>query len=789
MKKHLTLIAIFLLISSHLYSQKIIFSGEVRHSDGVGLDYFNIELLTLTPDTTVVFGQTYLTSRFSISEDFDNIVLMRVSSMGFQTEYIELKRPQNSSSIDVGVIQMKPSAYNLAELVVTGKKPTVKMKDGIINVRVQNSMLSHTGNIVDMLKCTPGIITSGEKSFTVLGRREAPLIMVNNREIKDISELESLRSVDVESIEIDKNPSSKYAASIKSIIHIRTKKQLKDIISTQVANDLQIKRRVSDNPSMRFAIKKGVMSTLVSYNYGYNDDKLYESSYKNIYNSDYILSNESDYTSRSKLNSHTLLAGTDLSFDKNKFGIQYIYRGSDRRASQNSENSLSKRDDLIMKEILDKSFLDRTLHNVSFNYAYERNKNSSLYVIADFAKVKNEKRNAILEKNLTKPSTTNIDVFSRSKYQVYSGKINYDFIIGSAYRIDVGGQFSYVDSDTKLRFNKKTTSLSENREITKQKDGTLAGYLNVRKSWGKLSGYLGFRYEYADSRVNVSSSDTVQELKKYYSDIFPSLMLAYGVSDDLNFVFNASRRVSRPSFGELDPSIYYEDSLNYVTGNPLIEPTFINELGLGAELWSSLSLNMRYSYFQNQRVQTVIADEKNPDLTKMMPINLKKFESFEFDVMYSYSHKKFDTSFSVGLVLPKAKVAYMNKMKKINKLSWNVNVDLNLALNDQFSLYSNFTYYSPEESLLTYSYSTNNLTVGITGIFLKKRLTVDLSGFDLLNGSNWNNWDEKYMNIATGTRGDYDSRGVSLKVAYSFDVNKITLKSKSSNRDVLDRTY
>lgn len=648
-------------------------------------------------------------------------------------------------------------------------------------------MLSHSGNLIDLLKKTPGVIMSGEKHFTVVGRREQPLILINNREIKDVAELESLRSIDVESIEIDKNPSSKYAASVKSVIHIRTRSQLKDMISAQIANDTYLKRNVSDNPSMRLAYRKGIMSSMLSYNYGYLDDKIYETSYKDIYYENYTLSNSLDYKSRSKLNYHTVLMGADLILGKSRLGVQYLYRESDRRANKISQNTILKDLDTVNKEIRDRSNLDRTLHSVSLNYVYERSKNSELTLITDFARASNTTKNLIDEKNQKDQSTTQVDLFGRAIYKVYTGYLNYNFMMPSGYKVDIGGQYSFVDNSTNV-LSEKSYIPNPNKEKTIQKDETIAGYINIRKRWGKLSGYLGFRYEYADSRVNLDSSDSIQRVNRYYSDIFPNLRVNYEVSDKVNMTLNIARYISRPNFSELNPSIYYEDSLSYVTGNPLVKPTYINEVSLGADIGSSVSMSMRYAYYRDQRVQTAIVDDNLLDVTKMIPINLKKSESLTFDVMYSFSSKKFDMNYSAGLVLPKARIAYMDGTKRINKLSWNMNCNINFSINKHFSIYSNFTYFSSNESLLTYEYSTNNLTVGIMGLFCKKRLSIDLSGVDLLDGSNWNNWNEKYKNIATRNRGSYDSRGLRLNIAYSFDANKITLKSKRSNTSVLNRT-
>ena len=50
------------------------------------------------------------------------------------------------------------------------------------------------------------MIATGREDFSVIGRGK-PLVIVNDREIKNWEELEAIRSIDIRSIEVDRNPS------------------------------------------------------------------------------------------------------------------------------------------------------------------------------------------------------------------------------------------------------------------------------------------------------------------------------------------------------------------------------------------------------------------------------------------------------------------------------------------------------------------------------------------------------------------------------------------------------
>ena len=54
-----------------------------------------------------------------------------------------------------------------------------------------------------------------------MGRGQA-VFFVDNRRIYDLSELDRLSSVDIESIEVIANPGSEYDASVKAVVRIAT---------------------------------------------------------------------------------------------------------------------------------------------------------------------------------------------------------------------------------------------------------------------------------------------------------------------------------------------------------------------------------------------------------------------------------------------------------------------------------------------------------------------------------------------------------------------------------------
>lgn len=140
-----------------------------------------------------------------------------------------------------------------------------------------------------------------------------------------------------------------------------------------------------------------------------------------------------------------------------------------------------------------------------------------------------------------------------------------------------------------------------------------------------------------------------------------------------------------------------------------------------------------------------------------------------------------------GLGVPRVNVPFLNGRKLVNHASWECAANVNLTLSKHFELYTNFSYSSPSYSLTTYQFAYNNLTVGMMGYFCQRKLTVNIEGTDLLDGSNWNNWEDRYLNVVTCNRGNFDMRGVKVAVSYLFNGTVKALKSRRGNTEILQR--
>lgn len=768
-------------------SQTVKIKGKVDFDKENENCIYNMLIYALEKDTVLVVGDVFFSKRFEVEVPRHKAYLLRLSSMGYKD--VEASVAGKNSLWEVGPLRFIADPIHLSEVVVAAKQPLVKMKAEKLVVNIRNTTLSDAGSVMEMLKRTPGIISNGENSLRIPGRGE-PLIIIDDQEIKNKDILQSMHSSDIASVEIDRMPSSAYSATVQAVIRIKTIQHLKDNLYLKIAHTLSANHKLSTQPSLQFKIKKGILSSMLTYGYSDMNSVIQEDYYKYIYHSDYTFSSLSEAKQTSNHQIHRVLGATDFEINKkNRIGVQYFYQHSSRKGHTSNQNHLADRTSFLQRTIDQSNDRSGNLHTISLNYHYAIHPASSLTVVTDYASRIHRGKERTDEARAETGSHSSVDIFNHTQYDIFTHSMVYTTLLPYAVQAKGGYQYSHVRNPSQIATDEWRSTMQTSEERTRLKDQVQAGFLHLAKEFSQLNLQFGLRYEYARTGIKTwADGETEAKVSRSYSDFFPHLQVTYQANEELGLSLNVSRYIDRPSFGELNPSVFYEDSLSYISGNPWVKPSYNREISVGAD-WKNLSFSLSYMHCKNARVQTFIKDEGPSDITRMSPINLDKSQSVSANLMYAFTRNKISIYASGGVDLPLQEVPYLDRIRKVRHPAWHTSINCEYAFSDKFKLHGDFFYNSANESLLTYQYSTNAFNIGLRTALLRNKLIIDVYGTDLFRGSNFNNLYDKYLNIYSGTRGKGDFRGIKVSVAYVlFNSGKVSIKSRRGNASLLDRT-
>ena len=225
MKKIFTAFFLSMAIASYSLSAQNL-TGRVMDEADSPLAYANIILQAA--DSTYLGGTvTDTTGRFVIASHHD-AARVQVTFIGYQTEYRKLD--------EIASIKLTPDTEVLGKAVVKAVLPKTEIKGDAYVTKIENSVLAEAGSANDVLEKIPGV-TKKEDAFEVFGKG-TPLIYVNGRQVRDITELEQLNSTEIKAVEVVQNPGSRYDATVRSVIRIQTIKKQGDGFSFDLRSTL-----------------------------------------------------------------------------------------------------------------------------------------------------------------------------------------------------------------------------------------------------------------------------------------------------------------------------------------------------------------------------------------------------------------------------------------------------------------------------------------------------------------------------------------------------------------------
>ncbi len=175
----------------------------------------------------------------------------------------------------------------LQEVSVIAPKAVIH-RDGL-NYSISNLSGTHigeAGTLYNMLGWTPGIVTYDINNIKAGGSMSVGAIYINEQKVADRNILLSIPSSQVSKIEVIRDLGVRYSAESGAVIKITLKKQLKDYIGVSVTNNLEIRRRVSDDGWVNLSGKYGKFSFSGSLVGQYANHKIFDNGGTTIFNTD-----------------------------------------------------------------------------------------------------------------------------------------------------------------------------------------------------------------------------------------------------------------------------------------------------------------------------------------------------------------------------------------------------------------------------------------------------------------------------------------------------------------------
>lgn len=699
--------------------------------------------------------------------------LISISYIGYQTIYKELKQD------DMGIIRMYPDAEQLGEVIIKGSLPTTRMKGDALVTSVENSVLSKAGSANDVLEKIPGI-TKTQESYEVFGKG-VPLIYINGRKLNDLTELEQFNADEIKNVEVIRNPGSRYDATVKAVIRIRTVKRQGEGLGANLR-------------SSYYQSKNTDWIEQADLNYRHHNLDVFGSIYfdRTDYTQDYIAVLKKRGTKEWIHNMNTSNRNLSKTLEGN-IGFNYQIGDKHTLGMKYQPN----------RQIYSKGFRETYTYVTADSQLYDAIYSTAAYSSdSDLGHEINAYYNGVV-------GTVNIDLnidYLQNGSREYSdvNELSENYEDREVHSVDdVKNRLAAGKLVVSFPLCKGTFTIGSELTYTHRNDDYLNEENYVRASYSKLkevnaAGFVeysfgfpwgdwsvGVRYEH-DKFDYFEDDKHIDGQSRIFDNIFPNASFSTrlgGVQTQVSY----TAKTVRPSYYQLTNNVSYSDRFTQKKGSPTLCPTLIHDLSLNA-VWKWLQLSMSYSQTKNWILYW--GDLINEEGSQTMLSYRNWNQSIPLlSAFLSITPKIGCWSPMVGLGLKKQWLAMesFGEQIEMNKpvLMANINNTIKLPKDFIIGLDANIQSKGAYQNFYM-EHPVGSVNVSVRKSFLKDALSLELRGTDLFDTN------REYMHLYSGDynlyqKDYYDRREFSVTVRYRFNATQSKYKGAGAGQSQKSR--
>ncbi|WP_291071251.1 TonB-dependent receptor domain-containing protein [Empedobacter sp. UBA5637] len=658
---------------------------------------------------------------------------------------------------DLGIILVpKTENVTLTEAVVTGQKKLVEKKVDRLIFNVDQAEGAKGGNALDALKLAPRIkVEEATDAISIIGKGSVS-VMINDRLMQMSSEqlsnyLKTIRTEDIEKIEVITNPPAKYDATGNSgIINIVLKNAKQESLNGSISTSYNQQKYGGFNLNGNINYRKGKW-TLTSSIYSGLGNWYGKSKNTTLYpdqkwTSDGINKNENNYYGGRigidyQINDN-LITGFNLDISDGKGEskgnsvidiFDLVNNKTNRYMTTNWDGGKWNWNYLGLNYHIIKKFKTEG-KKLTFDFDYSNNgndsnnKNISNEFDPNWAEIPGKYENNY---SLNDGSSNRFNASIDMEHPINSWKMNYGTRLRWA--TDEAENQRFLKLNPNDNFHEDTDFASKYN----YKENVYALYYSVEKQLSeKLTGKVGLRYEHA--QVKSIMEDPKNNYEKTYDGLYPTAYLMYQSSENHSFTLNYSRRVDRPFIWYLNPRRTKQNEYNYSEGNPNLTPSNSNNFEL-EHAYKDLLVTSLYYRNANDLFEQVSIMDPDTKITLSKPYNIGKTYSIGLSENINvkpYKWWKVNASADVFYRKTTSKIPEMNYT--LDGMNGEFRITNNLDLNKKKTLFANYTY-------SYYTKSTDGLdkfgdfmrhNIGMRAMVFKKKLQLSANISNLFENKN-----------------------------------------------------
>ena len=600
------------------------------------IPYVNISIKQ--KDKIITGGITQDNGNFTIKNLALENYTVEFQFIGYKKLTISVNLTTTNKSINLNTISLEEEAVQLKDVEIVNERSTIVQKIDRKVINIGKDLIASGNTASEIMNNIPTVsIDPQTKEISLRGNTNVRILIDGKPSNIDATQLlQQIPSSSIKQIELITNPSAKYnPEGMSGIINIILHKNANEGFNGSINSGVTFGITPKVNTALNLNYKVGKVN--VYANYGLNHGK--NQNHGDIASSRPNLENAQKFEFNNFNTSHLLKLGLDYFVDEKNTLSFYTNLNLNYNGGKGSTviNYLDPSNN-DSQQLFDSNG-DNNTQTYDFVYKHDFKKaGENLEFQANFSKTTNPERTAY-DFTTDAPSRRLIsnDIVRDINYL----QLNLDYVnpITETIKLELGAEsriqriandfFENVNETSGTYVRTRNSDFIFRRNIH-------SVYSNLGKQWKKWSMQLGLRLEqfnidgdFSNVVNSTNSSENINDNQKLKDDIFsiyPSLFFNYKASDKNSFNFNFSRRVDRPSVGQLSPIREWTTPLVESRGNPNLKPQFTNSFEVNYTRTLKIGSITAGIFYRQINAEIIRVLYKNPENINQDIISFSNFK-------------------------------------------------------------------------------------------------------------------------------------------------------------------
>lgn len=582
-----------LLLAGTLCNAQSSLRGIVVDRIGQPLDGANV-LLHRSKDSSLIKGSVTAKNGTYVFQGISQGSYYIISSYaGFKDVYSTVFQIRDNDNITVPVLKILEKVINLASVTIIVKKPMFEQKIDRMVINVANSITNTGSTALEVLMRSPGVTVNQQDKTLSMNGKDGVVMMLNGRINRMPAEamiqmLSGMSSANIEKIELITTPPANFDAEGNAgFINIVLKKNIQ--YGTNGSFSATAGYGIGGGPvtgsSFNFNHRKNKWNLYGDYSFIRTVPHTHGLFYRKVMNG--INSIENFMTTRRDdfRRNHDGRAGLDYELnDKTVLGV--LLSGFSNLYGMKAVNNSN----IFLNGVLDTTIIINNperhpLNNYSlnFNVLHHFRGEQQLSVNVDYIFYKDVNTLSYLNNFYGSNGDFLYNDKTRSSKETpikfWVATVDYSKKIGKNVDMEGGikGTLSHFVNDVRVEREMQNNWFIDKTFTSKYDldESIFAGYTSFNIKLGKkTTSKAGLRYEYTNS--NLGSETKRNIVDRHYGNLFPSIFISHSVDDNNSINLSYTRRITRPTFNDMAPFVYFVDPNTIFSGNPALQPSIAN---------------------------------------------------------------------------------------------------------------------------------------------------------------------------------------------------------------------